>query len=265
MSHSHLITKEFVMERTIESQDLKKLVFGDLTLFTNDECCTTYLYKEIFLGKEYPIASTKSHPLIVDCGSNIGISVLFFKKKYPNGKIIAFEPDPMSYSILNKNVSINGLKNVQLYNLALSDKEGECLLYGCSTNSIGQSLSSDWGLKGYYKDSFPTKVMRLSSFIDEEVDFLKLDIEGAEQAVLQDLHKNNKLLLIKQFTIEVHEIDAIANENNMQGVVEILDQYPFQYSIFEHPISELPMSHLQEWAQLNNMKISVIKGTREKT
>jgi hypothetical protein len=57
-----------------------------------------YLFEEIFAKASYLFHSDTDRPLIFDCGSNIGMSVLFFKKLYPAARITAFEPDPRTYA-----------------------------------------------------------------------------------------------------------------------------------------------------------------------
>src|SRR6478752_2497070 len=51
-----------------------------------------YLFREIFMRGDYYFESDNAQPTIIDCGSNIGISVLFFKRLFPQCRIIAFEP-----------------------------------------------------------------------------------------------------------------------------------------------------------------------------
>ena len=63
-----------------------------------------YLFNEIFMQAPYFFKSSNDPPLIFDCGSNIGMSVLFFKKLYPNARIVAFETDPFTFEILRRNV-----------------------------------------------------------------------------------------------------------------------------------------------------------------
>ena len=53
--------------------------------------CVTY--KELFEKKIYKFVPTSDTPLIIDCGANMGLSLLFFSKRYPTARIIAFEPD----------------------------------------------------------------------------------------------------------------------------------------------------------------------------
>jgi hypothetical protein len=65
-----------------------------------------YLFKEIFIYNSYEFLSTKKNPFILDCGSNIGMSILYFKYFYPNCKIYAFEPDPETFELLKFNIKI---------------------------------------------------------------------------------------------------------------------------------------------------------------
>jgi hypothetical protein len=52
----------------------------------------SYLYNEIFIDNSYYFAAENETPYIIDCGSNIGMSILYFKTLYPNSRILAFEP-----------------------------------------------------------------------------------------------------------------------------------------------------------------------------
>ena len=53
-----------------------------------------YLFREIILDTQYMFEADNDFPFIIDCGSNIGVGILFFKILYPQARIIAFEPDP---------------------------------------------------------------------------------------------------------------------------------------------------------------------------
>ena len=77
------------------------------------------LSREIFEEGEYWFASDKAHPTILDCGSHIGLSVAWFKRRFPKAQIIAFEPDPDSFRLLQTNVAVNGFQNVELLNVAV--------------------------------------------------------------------------------------------------------------------------------------------------
>lgn len=64
-------------------------------------------------------------PVIVDCGANIGFSVLYFKRLHPRARIVAFEANPRAFRLLKHNVSNNSLEQVEPLPVALSDQDGE--------------------------------------------------------------------------------------------------------------------------------------------
>ena len=147
------------------------------------------------LGKRYlTMKNTRSSPnpvpdapFILDCGSNIGISVLYFKSKYPGSRVLGFEPVPECFAILTKNIEENDLENVQITNAALVDSEGQiCLYVGADHDLRGASISRSWGSQTTEDHIFVNSV-RLSNYINGRVDFLKLDIEGAEEIVIPEI------------------------------------------------------------------------------
>ena len=77
-----------------------------------DQQSFAWTYLELFLNESYKFIprSEKNDPIIIDCGANIGVSVVYFKKLFPKSKIIAFEPDPFLFKYLKKNIEKNGLK-----------------------------------------------------------------------------------------------------------------------------------------------------------
>ncbi len=157
--------------------------------------------KEIFLMGEYQISTTKKSPVIIDCGANIGLSILYFKRKYPNSKIIAFEPNPSVFNILRLNLEQNHIQGVELYNYCLSDSEGEIEFF--VNENLGTMVGSVLEERGGNK-KLKVKAVRLSSYITEEVDLVKMDIEGAEINVLDDLKRNGKLNSVNTYLIEFH-------------------------------------------------------------
>jgi tRNA G37 N-methylase Trm5 len=68
--------------------------------------------------------------VVLDLGANIGYYTLLFAKKVGDeGRVYAFEPDPTNFSLLKKNVEINGYRNVVLIQKAVSNKNGKLKLY----------------------------------------------------------------------------------------------------------------------------------------
>ena len=88
-----------------------------------------FLFNEVFLNQEYCFTTNKKSPFIIDCGSNIGMSVLYFKMIYPNSEILAFEPDKDAFGCLAENIKANNLHAVLPNQKALSNKEGSVDFY----------------------------------------------------------------------------------------------------------------------------------------
>ena len=148
------------------------------------------LFRVILLRNEYYFRSAKDGPVIFDCGANIGLATLFFKWLYPSSEIYAFEPDRETFALLKRNVEVNQLVGVHLYNAALSDRAGTAAFYVDHTRPGSPRMSLTY--ERMPKDSITVETLPLSQIIREqlagrELDFLKLDVEGAEDIVLRDL------------------------------------------------------------------------------
>ena len=73
--------------------------YKDHTIRINDGPNAYVGLKDIFVRRIYHFESHRSDPLIIDCGSNIGLSILYFVSTYPSSRVIAFEPDPDDLSL----------------------------------------------------------------------------------------------------------------------------------------------------------------------
>lgn len=192
------------------------------------------IYKDVFFYKEYKFQTNKKSPFIIDCGSHIGIPLLYFKFVYPNATIFGFEANPSTFSLLKTNVSQNKLKKVKIFNKALSNKRGSINFY---THKFGWSWG-DAGVKNswYSPEKYKTikvESIQLSKLINKPVDLLKMDIEGMELLALQGLGK--KIANVKEMIIEFHESSTNKN-NNLESLLKLLSKNGFSYTI-HYPIS----------------------------
>jgi FkbM family methyltransferase len=160
-----------------------------------------YLLDEIFLQAVYQFESDTEMPAIVDCGANIGISMLYFKYLYPGSTVYCFEPNPSVYRLLEANVKRNGLTGVVLYNVALSDKEGFLDFY--VGDEKGSFVSSTDNSRGGTHIEVPSRCMS-AVFADQQFDLIKIDVEGSEWQIVEDLAKSKRLRMTKQYVIEYH-------------------------------------------------------------
>lgn len=200
-----------------------KFWFPSLTRFT-------FLLTEIFINQDYFFTSDRPDPLIIDCGSNIGVSILYFKRKYPKARIIGFEPDPAIFEFLKKNVSGNARSDVTIHNYALSDQEGETELF-CEPDLAGSLTGSlKRGRTQRVVESKKVKTVLLSNYLRGEVDFLKIDIEGMEMAVIEDLAREGKLSQVREMAIEYHH-HVPTSDDSLSRLLTILESNGFGYRI----------------------------------
>jgi FkbM family methyltransferase len=186
-----------------------------------------YLFEEIFAHLEYFFVTEKPCPFILDCGSNIGMSIVFFKALYPGSVIIGFEPAADSFTLLRKNVQANSLGDVTVHPFALGEVAGKVSFYrGAREGSF--NASTNLGRASGREDT--VEQVRLSSFIDREVDFLKLDVEGAETGVIAELQASGRIRNIAQMVVEYHHhIDK--KQDNFSILLAQLEQAGFGYQL----------------------------------
>jgi FkbM family methyltransferase len=175
-------------------------------IFGRTWVCPSYeaalgVFKEVFLGGEYHFTATSCRPLIVDAGANIGLASLSFHVLYPGCRVLAFEPDANAFVALRENVRVNRL-SVECVNAAVGSSEGVAVFYTDPENEGGVSASVFAG--GPLSRATEVQVCRISQYVNGSVDLLKLDVEGAETAVLEELSQSGKLHEIKQAIIEFH-------------------------------------------------------------
>lgn len=137
--------------------------------------------REIFQDEVYRFEAKTDAPHIVDAGANIGLSVRYFKRLYPRATVVAYEPDPAIFALLRENVG--GLAGVELHQAAAWIEDTTLTFY--SEGSLAGSTETDFLGKAQKSE---VRAERLRDRLRERrCDFLKIDIEGAENEVLFDI------------------------------------------------------------------------------
>lgn len=203
------------------------------------------MYEELVLKGIYAFKADDPAPYIIDCGANIGLSIAYFKRMYPQAKILAFEADKATFDVLQNNVNAGGFSNVEVCHNAVW------------VNNEELSFVSEGGLSGHLGEGNATKqvnqvrAIRLKELLNEPVDLLKIDIEGAEHEVMKDCADN--LGKVKLLFVEYHSETDKPQE--LQVILDIITKAGFRYHIQEANTTAqpfmgiIPMLHMD--LQLN--------------
>lgn len=247
----------------------KFTIENEMVLFYNHLEAAQKIYQHIFFDKQYDYRTDKESPYIIDCGSNIGVSVLFFKSRYPSAKIMCFEPDLHVFSILNKNIEHNNLTDVTTINAAVTNSEGIIDFFGQlnlnSLDSRGNSIIKLWGSQRKTNGVSKVQAVKLSSYIHSHVDLLKLNIEGSEQQVLEDLDESGKLSLINTVFLEVHDSDSIRHINDVNKIKSILEKNNFSIDIQFKDIKHYLPEEVRSWANTISPSLYYIKAEKSRS
>lgn len=218
-------TKEKILKHQTDDTSLKyhlyknkyKVAFRDAPTFLMS-------IEELFINEFYKFRTTKDKPKIIDCGSYIGTSILYFKVNYPNAVVTGFEPDSSNYSILKENLDSWNFPDTSVINGAIWTTNGNI-----SFNSAGNMSSRIEVDANGLNDKNSVRCVRLNDLLNDEIDFLKIDIEGAELPVLRDCSDNLKN--VKNLFVEYHgKYDEMFKLNE---ILEILVRNNFKYYIKE--------------------------------
>lgn len=233
-SYIKLLIKSFLHHKffgTNNDNFLKENVLGhQVNFFTYSQVIN--LFEEIFIHEVYKFDSRNSKPCIIDCGSNIGMSILYFKCLFPGSTIMAFEPDPEAFKLIRENVMQNELTNVTVLNFALDLAGGKAILFG---NQKPGSLNNSLITSHDRRTGSIIDTKRLSEFIDHSIDLLKIDVEGAEGKIIEDLIINKKLGAIKKLIIEFHPKYA---DSSLEDFTDKLKSHRFSCQVIKdtlHP------------------------------
>jgi FkbM family methyltransferase len=190
--------------------DGKVIKYADLHSFYHQT-------RQIFAEHIYDFSCPEAAPTILDCGAHIGLSSLFFKQRFPHARIRAFEADAAIAALCTDNLRACGYTDVEVNAAAVW------------THAEGVSFSASQDDAGHVTGDGQTKVpsKRLKDIIGAgPIQLLKLDVEGAEFAVLADC--GEALRHVERMIVEVHAFDRTAQ---VGAILKLLEDTGFRYSI----------------------------------
>ena len=191
-------------------------------------------YRDIFSEQNYKFQASE-RPLILDCGANIGSSVLYFARLFPKARIEAWEADPNVFAYLQRNVARNTKADVVLHNAAIwTHKQGIRI---ASEGADGGGIFADGN-----EIEVPSVRLRDVLLQHPHIDMLKMDIEGAEHDVLPDCA--DALSNVQHVFVEYHSY--VGRPQGLGRIIDVLEQAGFRY--FVRPEAD----RLQPFVQRNN-------------
>lgn len=245
----HLI-KSFMDEVEYDQQDkiLDPYIQDNCFIYRNfkmkflDKRSMWILMHELLVLEEYFFETKNLKPYIIDCGVNFGLALLYFKDLYPECSILGFEPMPEVYQVAEKNIEINQLQNIQILPYALAGNEKKEKFFISETDSMAGTLCN---IGTNNTKTIEVECKTLSRYLNQKVDFLKLDIEGAEEEVLKEAQ--NKLKNVHYLFCEYHF--SSETSNSLAEILRILSEEGFIYQVdkswgYKNKTSERPFKYI---------------------
>lgn len=201
-----------------------RVQLAGLDLHYVDALSTVPQWDDLFVRDSLRVAFDGPSPRVLDCGANIGLATLWLKRAYPSARVTAFEADPAIAAVLSRNLAANGAGDVEVVRAAV---------WSSATTLRFRAEGTDSGAVHEVAADTPGTVIevpavRLRDWVAREpIDLLKLDIEGAELAVLRDLAP--VLDRVGALQMEVHDF-ALA-ERRLPACLDLLTRAGFDYTL----------------------------------
>lgn len=160
---------------------------------------------------------------VLDIGGFIGDSAVFFGLQ--GAKVYVFEPQKTAYNLILENMTLNGLKNFEVTNSAVTSDGRDLLIE--NTNKISDSFDATKN-----KSGVKLKSLKFSDVLKKEKiwDIVKIDIEGGEWELFEQICQNPKIIgRVKAFVIEIHHIKD--NKEMLKRFIELLRRDKFSVEL----------------------------------
>lgn len=190
------------------------------------------LFTEIFFKETYSLARTGAPIRAIDCGANIGVSLLYIKVRAPQARVLCFEPNPAARAVLEKNIAANAWEHeVRVLPYALGKAKGRTKFFveNDAETSSGGSVASHLEKAGRALNAYEVEVDTLSPYLNEDIAFLKMDIEGGEFDVLEELAAQDALRRVSLLQLEYHYIPGFFTRP-LSELIALLEKNGFRTS-----------------------------------
>ena len=185
---------------------------------------------EVFHKKLYQVDPKVQVEKVLDIGSNIGCSVLFFASLFPNARFVCYEPVRENYDLLVQNIRDNGLKqSAETHMDAISDKTGVGTIYLSTQAHPGQH-----SLILHSKFHRQVGLRDINSFGERPFDLIKIDSEGSEDAIFRK--GTGTLINAKILVGELHQ-EIIGNGRVKEIMAWLEEHFDVEYRTREPTVN----------------------------
>jgi len=189
----------------------------------DDQVLLFGLYEKdrLFFMRDYLKNANLDNAIVIDAGANTGNHAFFLSRCAPRGKVHAFEPFAPAIKRFRDNLAINPeIKNIELHELGLSDKEGVLTFSAPPENDPGSgSFQTNRSKEPGHEREIKLNVVAGDTFLKGKesgpVALIKMDVEGHEEKALQGM----KEILNRDRPVLIVEIGALP-----EGTIKTLDQ-----------------------------------------
>jgi len=196
-----------------------------------DAVSFVHTLEEVFGRQVYDFTCPSSVPRIIDAGANIGLGPIFWHSKWSQMDLTCFEPDPLLHDLLQQNLESHGISEAKLLNCALAARAGH------------QGFRRQGGTSGRLDASGAEQVecVTLAGFLEQPVDFLKVDIEGEETSVL--LACGLALEKVRNLFVEYHSFST--RPQRLHELLSLLSKCGFRYFTHTEFCSPCPFKEIR--------------------
>jgi FkbM family methyltransferase len=176
---------------------------------------------DLVLGAGVYDVDLPPRPRILDGGAWLGLSLLHLRRRHPGARITGYEPDPDLHALCLRNLRRNGAEDVEVVPAALAAADGTAAF--SATGSDNGSLTAD--VRGSTSRTVRTVGARRA--LGDGADLLKLNVEGAEAAVLRAL--GPRLSSVGRVVLEYHGFAELPQ--TLHGILADLDAAGHRYVV----------------------------------
>lgn len=168
-------------------------------IFLRNNSSDIAIFTDVFINKEHEAEIKGMINCVIDCGANIGLASLYFLKKFPAAKIIAVEPEAGNFLMLKKN--LENYPNAIAVNMGVWNKETNLRIVNMEQGNHSFKVEETNDTNNVVRAISIGELIQKNSITN--VDLLKIDIEGSEEQVFENIEpwiKNVNVIFL-----EIHE------------------------------------------------------------